>query len=438
MFDTLLFLYFFTLHADQLNVTLGGFSLRLNNLVALVLFILFVARQRRQLLRIDRGLVISLLVLSACLSLSFLLSPYKKRCFFFLGWYGFTVLMYMLLPYLLIRYYHSKKVFSLYMLSFLVVGIYAFLQLALSFIGFQDPFGTQIISEGIVRPNAFAYEPSFYALYMTPFIVMANYHFLANREKPFFFFGILTYPKILFLNFLYFVSTSTSAFFAFILFCGSLLFIPRLRRQLWRYSLVFAVLFLCLGVASPFIMKKYFLKFFYSGLMAHGSFYERWMGIESAWKVFLQHPYFGVGLGGYPPYLFDAYLTGNGHFPVSINQMALTDNPNPFKLVEAMNVFTEILASTGWVGALAFAFPVVLLIKKAKKAMSYDPNLAQNLLLSVIVMVVVLQINQGVLRTYVWVHFALVFAFVEKIILKASSQSLQVSSKENNKLVFSI
>ncbi|MCH9627872.1 MAG: hypothetical protein S4CHLAM2_15190 [Chlamydiales bacterium] len=434
MFDILLFLYFFTLHADQLNITLSGFSLRLNNLIALALFILFVARRRSQLLRIDRTLVISFLVLSVSLTLSFLLSPYKGRCFFFLGWYGFTLLMYMLFPYLLIYYYDSKKVLSLYMLSFLVVGVYASLQLVLSLLGFQDPFGTQIISDEIVRPNAFAYEPSFYALYMTPFIVMVNYHFLANREKPFFVFGLLTYSKILCLNLLYFVSTSTSAFFAFVLFCTSLLFIPRVRRQLWKYSLVFAVLFLCLGVASPFIMKKYFLKFFYSGLMEHGSFYERWIGIERAWKVFLQHPFFGVGFGGYPPYLFDAYLSGDAFLPVSINQMALTDALNPLKLVEAMNVCTEILASTGAVGALAFAVPVVLFIRRAKKAMYYDPILAQNLLLSVIVMVIVLQINQGILRTYVWVHFGLAFALVEKTVREAAPHSMTLVHQEGKAL----
>lgn len=286
MFDALLFLYFFTLHADQLHFAVGGFTLRLNNLVALLLLFVFASRYRSKLFRIDRALFISLLILTASLAISFLLSSYKKRCFFFLIWYGITLLLYFLLPYLLIRYHDYKKVFSLYLLSFLCVGIYAFLQLLLSLAGLHDPFANQFISGEVVRSNAFAYEPSFYALYMTPFIVMVNYHFLADREEPFYFFGRLTYPKIFLINFLYFSSTSTSTIFAFAIFCFCLLFFSQVRRHLWKFSIAFTGIFFLLGIISPFLMRQFYLKFFYSGL-GHGSFMERWTGIVNAWKVFL-------------------------------------------------------------------------------------------------------------------------------------------------------
>lgn len=159
--------------------------------------------------------------------------------------------------------------------------------------------------------------------------------------------------------------------------------------------------------------------------MAHGSFYERWCGIENAWKVFQLHPYFGVGLGGYPSYLYDAFLTGDTRFTVFVSQIAFTDLPNPLKLCEAMNVFTEILASIGIVGALAFIGVIFVFLARAKQALQIDKTFGCSLLLSVIVMVVVLQINQGVFRTYVWVHLALACALVEKIVRDTTPLSVQ-------------
>lgn len=419
MFDALLFLYFFTLHADQLNIPVAGFSIRLNNLIALLLLIVFASLYRQKLLRIDRALFISLLLLTVSITISFLLSPYKQRCFFFLCWYGFTVVMYFLLPYLLIRYYDHKKVMSLYLLSFLCVGIYALLQLLFSFAGLKDPFVKQFITGTIARPNAFAYEPSFYALYMTPFIVMLNYHFLADRESPFYFFGKLTYPKILSINFLYFISTSTSALFAFAVFCFSLIFFSQVRRHLLKFCIGFTCLFFLIGLLSPYLMKIFFLKFFYSGL-GHGSFYERWAGIQNAWKVFQSYPYFGIGLGGYPPYLYDAFLTGDSRFAVIPSPIIISSAKNTVRLFEPSNVFTEIMSSLGIIGGLGFVGILFVFLARAKQAIKIHRTTSCAWLLSVAIMLIVLQINQGVFRTYIWTHMAIAFALLEAIAYEAS------------------
>lgn len=418
MFNCLLFLYFFTLHADRLNITVGEFSIRINNLLALALFVTFIIRFRFKLFKIDRSLAFSLLLLALSILISLILSPYKKRCFFFFAWYFFTISMYVLLPYLLIHYYDSKKVFSFYLASFLAVGIYAFLQLVFSLCGLNDPNAEQFIWGNIVRPNAFSYEPSFYALYMTPFIVMVNYHFLAAQNEPFFIFKKLTYSKIIFINFLYFVSTSTSTFFAFFIFCLSLLFLPQVRHRFLKYSGIFVLLFTALSLISPFLMRQFFLKFLYGGT-THGSFFERWTGIENAIKVFLAHPFFGVGLGAYPSYLMNAFQTGDIRYTFPFEKFLL-DAPNPLKLMEPTNVFTEVLASLGIIGTICFITLVVVFVKRALHAIKHSPILGYNLLLSVLVMLIVLQINQGVLRTYVWTHLAIAFGLVETIVLENS------------------
>lgn len=429
MFDFLLFLYFFTLHADQLNLSLGGFSIRLNNVIALGLCALFIIKFKHKLICIDRTLFLSLLLLTLSILISFFLTPYKRRCVFFLGWYGFTVLMYFLIPYLLICYSDARRLFSLYLLSFLLVGVYAFLQLVLSLFGFNDPFASQRIIKTIVRPNAFAYEPSFYALYMTPFMVLVNYHFLAEREQPFFWMNRLTYPKVLGINFLYFASTSTSTFFAFIIFFFCLLFSSQVRRNLWKYGIVFTLLFFALGLVSPLLIQKFFLKFFYSDFQSHASFYERWNGIENAWNIFQLHPFFGIGLGGYPEYLYDAFLSGDQRFSILYSDLTVINAPNPLKLMEPMNVFTEILASLGVFGAVCFALFLVQIAFHLKRARQYDFTLAQGLFLSVLVMVIVLQFNQGIFRTYVWVHFAIALSILEKIARETTPLSLQSPSQ---------
>jgi len=159
--------------------------------------------------------------------------------------------------------------------------------------------------------------------------------------------------------------------------------------------------------------------------MSHHSFFERWIGIENAWKVFIEHPFFGVGLGGYPSYLFDAYLRGATQFTFIYQPQDIADAPYALKLFEPANVFTEVLASVGLVGVFAFCGLIFVFIRRAKQAIQKDPRLSYNLLLSVLVMVISLQFNQGLFRTYVWLHLALIFALVEKTVRETSPQSPQ-------------
>lgn len=434
MFDSLLFLYFVTLHADQLSVPIGGFSIRLNNLIALTIFILFFVRLRHKLFRIDKTLCIALLILTASLSISFLLSPYKSRCLFFLAWYSFVTFTYFLLPYFLMRYYNSKKVFSLYLASFLVVGAYALLQLIFSLVGFNDPFAKQFIIGAISRPNALSYEPSFYALYMTPFVVMINFHYLLDPNRPFFLFSKIDLKWVILVNFLFFISTATSALFAFGIMCLALTFymwnhrLENFATRFIKYLFALTALFALAGLAFPFLMRQFFLKFFFEGFMDHHSFFERWVGIENAWRIFCERPYFGVGLGGYPNRLFDAYLSESSGFTFIQSSILVADAPNPLKCFEAMNVLTETLASVGLVGGLAFCVFVFVILWRAKKAAIVDPTRGYTLFLSVLVMIIALQFNQGLFRTYVWVHLSLSFALAQTILEGHSSENKRAIS----------
>jgi len=411
-----IFLYFFTLHADQLGFTLGGFNIRVNNILAVLLLVMLFVRLAQHMFSIDRKLVYALLFIALSIFVSALLSPYKARCMVFTAWFALTLICYVFLPLLLVQVVPFYTLFSLYLLSFMGVGCYALCQLLFSILGLHDPLAWQwIIESRIVRPNAFAYEPSFYALYMTPFIVLCNFHFLTNREQPFFCFQKLSFSLIAFINLLFVISVSTSAIFAYLVFFCALLLIKSFRKKALKFGALLTGLLALLGVCSPFLVKTFLLKFLFSGFMSHGSFFERWVGISNAWKVFMEHPFFGVGLGGYPAHLTQAWLDGDSTYQFFAKFLIeRAEDANFCKAFEPMNVLTELLASLGIVGACAFGALFYVFFRKIKQAWRIDPLLVTNLVLSTGIMLIVLQINQGLLRTYIWVHFTLVFGFLDR------------------------
>lgn len=421
LFSGLLFFYFATLHADKLGFTLGGFNIRVNNLLAILLLLLLVIRFRTQAMALDKRWSAALLGILAALALSALFSPYKSRCAVFIGWYGLTLLCYVLFPYLLVKLWDAERVFSLYLASFIAVGLYALGQLLFSLLGWNDPFAQQRIIGNFVRPNAFSYEPSFYALYMTPFILLCNFHYISSPTKPFFFFHSLGFKKIVFLNALFLVSTATTTLFAYGVFVFFLLVFPQfkeMRKRTVQFCLIIAGSLVLIGVCFPKLLKIYLMKFLFQEFHSLASFYERWGGITNALKVFYSSPIFGVGLGGYSPLLADAWLRGEETFIYFFSTVEGTSSL--LKAFEPSNVLTEVLASLGIIGMTAFALFVFVFFKQAKRALERfkgDVNrekLLLNLALSAAVMLLVLQINQGVLRTYIWVHLSLAFAYFER------------------------
>ncbi|MFZ0565414.1 MAG: O-antigen ligase family protein [Chlamydiales bacterium] len=424
LFDALLFLYFFTLHADQLSLSIGEITFRLNNLIAFILLMIILMRFPSLLFTVNRWLGYALLFLAFAMLCSFFNSPYKKRCAFFLAWYGFTLLFYVVLPYFLIFKLDEQKIFKLYLASFICVGLYACLQLFFSLLGWVDPFVVQYIKEGIARPSALSYEPSFYALYMTPFVMMVNFHYLTQHDKSFFCFRYISIRHVLFVNGLFLISTSTSTFFAYGFFFFLFFFAFRKRffssSRFFRFFLSFSMLGALFGLLCPSMMKNFFMKFFFHGFLSHHSFFLRFLGIKNAWMIFLNHPFLGVGIGGIPPHLLDAWLEGKAGYilgsPVS-KLLSQADIPNLLKVFEPTNVVTEILASLGVLGIIAFFFLSFVFYRQVKKSICVDPYIVLNLAFSTLIMLIVLQFNQGLFRTYVWVHFAMTFAFIEKLVI---------------------
>lgn len=382
-----------------------------------MLFLVTLMHCRKKLFTLDQPLCNSLAIISCSLLLSLFFSDYKMRSCIFIGWWSITIMFYIILPYLLFSVLSMKKILFLYFLSFFVVGCYAFLQFFLSCIGIIDPFVDQFVTlGGIVRANACCYEPSYYALYMTPFVMMANIHFVLKEKSAFFIFHPLKKRHLFTINALFLISTSTTTFFAYLFLCISFIFFLKREHllRLVKFFSTYAIACLAMMLALPFLAVHFFLKFFYQGFLHH-SFYERWMGIVNGFTLFRLSPIVGVGIGAYPFALMERYGCRDTRF--SFNESGLGDTL--FKMIkcfEPSNALLEIAASLGVIGIAAFAFFFYCFYQQFRKIKSHkldttQQNWALSFFLSSIVMLAILQCNQGLFRTYIWTHLALSWGY---------------------------
>jgi hypothetical protein len=124
------------------------------------------------------------------------------------------------------------------------------------------------------------------------------------------------------------------------------------------------------------------------------------------WKIFINSPYVGYSLGGVAPAI--AQLKGHIHITQEI-----------VKNTEGMCIFLEVLAASGIIG---FAFFLLFLIKLLRSS-SYLKKLFGSqlntiglqflsthyfLVLALIFQLLLLCLNQNILRNYLWTHIAIV------------------------------
>jgi len=400
LFTPLLFLYFVTLHADRLSFQVGG-TVRFNNLLALALIVILTLRLRKEFFRIERWLFWSFALIIFSILLSLVCSPHWKNCVLYLFWFGFVFLCYFWMPYQLFAKLDRQKVLKLYFASFFVVGFYAFCQLFTAPLG--DPFvGQWIIPACMGRPNAFSYEPSYYVLYMTPFVFHQTLLYIA-RDKS------VSGRRLLFINFFYLVSTSTSAICSYLIFIFLTLFYRQYHKKLWSLVVKLAIGMLPIFMIGGAIAISLFLKNL--DLKKHHSISERWEGIWDCYTLFKQRPIIGYGLGGV------------AHERVA-QGLYLEKYNSPtgevfWKAAEPTNLGTEILASLGLIGTAAFAILIFLFTRCYFKRRSSCWDDA--FFISVLVMLVTWQFNQSLMRPYTWTYFAFACAF-----LRTNLQSQQV------------
>jgi O-antigen ligase len=410
------FLYFFTLAGDLLNIQVSLFKVKLNNVVAVCLLLILLCGKR--LLVLHRDILIAFLWILSSLLLSAAGSLHKMRCLGYVAVYFFEFINYFILPFNLVYQLSERAVFKIYFCSYVCVGVYAASQFVLSIAGIRDPFVGQWIGP-LARPHAFVYEPSYYALYMCAFVMFYNALYVFERRSIR---GSGNVVRLVAVNVLLILSTSTGAFFAYAFFFCAAFFFRLLRRvrqhvthfgkKLFKVFYVLFSVFSVIAVVFTAFFLTYFFKFFTGNFSDHGSFATRWEGIENCWHLFLQHPFLGVGLGGVGPYLYaEHYGIAD---PDVIRRLTLSE----IEKFDPTNALTEILGSLGLYGACAFAFLVARFAQLFNRTMALpalSPEkraFALSLMLSLVVVVLVLQFNQGLFRNYLWAHAAMTYAYL--------------------------
>ncbi|NQS91658.1 MAG: O-antigen ligase family protein [Chloroflexi bacterium] len=108
------------------------------------------------------------------------------------------------------------------------------------------------------------------------------------------------------------------------------------------------------------------------GYIRYIGFGPRFIYWETAYRIFLTHPFFGVGLGNYTFYFQDLLpSTHLGKIPELLKVLV----PDRSSIITAKNYFARLLAETGLLGTAAFLSYLLSLVGKSIYSwMSKDPE----------------------------------------------------------------
>lgn len=438
----ILFFYFATLGADCLGVKISIFHIRVNNAIAFIVLCAMLYKCR--IITVNRSLFLALAITVFSVTISFIYSDYKFRAGGYLGFYLFTMLCYVLVAYIAMVSFPETIILKLYLFSFLFVGTYACMQFLVGLFGIRLPGVMQAISSRMVRASAFAYEPSYYALYMTPFITFMNSLFLLGYRGALFKKGMPIYLFV-FVNIIFLVSTSTSivvAYLGFIVFYAVNTYyfsylnirpIIQLPKLLLLICTMGISLFLLLSTLSKDLVAVMF-KATPTSITKHHSFVDRFGGVRLYFNLAQQSLLHGFGEGAAPYKALEALLNPENIKLYLKNNSQTTDSVyKRIKSLEPTNVIIEIFSGLGMIGIVAFAFlflAIILLfyefvfnlglpIRKKKIFIAF--------FISYITTLGVLQINQGLLRNYTWAHLGLMMGYYIKEKKKFEERQLYVT-----------
>jgi hypothetical protein len=398
----LLFLYFALSSGELLHFVFGIYKPKAGHIVALLLLGWVLLEKKAW--RIPRPLMQAFCLILGSLIVSALFGAAPMRSLGYIGVYLFNFCLYFFLPYQMVQTMDLDRFMRIYWSSFVMVGLYAVMQVGLSLFGIYEPFALQRVGS-LARGQAWTYEPSYYALYILPYVMYQNGMALFREKTR----GL----KLFCQNMMMAVSTSTGLIVSYPAFFACAMINP--LREHSRKKLKKAVLFflLSIGAATIFIYEtalNTLFKFFYFGF-SHGSFAARWDGIVACCKMFIRHPILGAGLGGVSTERFQEEST------YDFKMITLQE----FEAYDPTNCLTEVLASLGLVGLMTFIYLGIVFYRAFQDVIKNDAidlsvkKTATALFLSLAVMIIALQMNQGLFRPYVWIHAAVVYGFLSKV-----------------------
>lgn len=321
--------------------------------------------------------------------------------------YTFWLALNILLILATVNFINSRQkaitLFKWYIYSFIGVSLFGMVQFVLPIIGLPAPYVTQWWTDGIPRVNGFSYEPSYFATYLITGWVIVFYLMFDGRASIF--------SKRTTLIFLGIISLA-------LLLSSSRMGILVMGVWIGRYMLLFVRDFLTNGVRVKYLLivasGVLTAMIIVGGLLISGdttllagtglggtpahSVDIRSSDFEDTIEVFKQNPLYGVSLGGVAPAIGATY-------GVHVTSQDVA------KEYEGIAVFAEVLAASGVIGFIPFVMYIFTILYKPFKRAAWIQDLQfkdmlQSMAYALICLFIILQLNQNILRPYLWFHIA--------------------------------
>lgn len=338
--------------------------------------------------------------------------------------YGLWLIFSVLLIFAAVQIFNTyPKVLLLvqwYLYSFVFVAAFGLFQFVSPALGLGEPLIQQWWFPGVLpRINGFSYEPSYFATYLVMGWVVCMYLLkhrssLMGRQQLWFISAFIALAIVL--------SSSRMGWIVMALWFAqypALFFIRllkgRLHKRFFIYSIIIFSIVALMVSSMLFVLGKDRIAFLLAGIGLMGesahSVVERSQNLADVFAIFLKSPVIGYSLGGL------SSAIGNLH-GVDVSDLELA------KLYEGNAVFPQVLAASGIVGFIPFMLYVILLIQKpyrlARKAFLEQSKLLRAMVWALIFEFLILQLNQNILRVYLWMHIAILSALYHAVILDIS------------------
>lgn len=335
-------------------------------------------------------------------------SPHLKNAIGYSLWLIFDILMIYMVEFYS-RSFGIFKLLKLYFNSYILISIIGLLQFLLGLVGI-DFYTAQWWFKGkLARINGFSYEPSYFATYLLMGFVIFSY--LLHREN----YSLLSKAKliagyILIASAIVLSSSRMGIAFAVLWLFYDIVQIS--KKNIYRRKKIFVVYFLSLlpvfsvGLICISVNNGNQFRFLLNGTglagTANHSTNTRFLSALSTYSLFMDHPFWGVSLGGVDPSI--AIRLGQNY--------TTADNG------KSLSIFIEALAASGIIGIIPFILYFKTIFSELNRVCKVInlgcSEILQSLRWALIFEIGILQLSPTILRQYFWMHIAIITTCIHR------------------------
>lgn len=422
-----------------LNIKLGGFNIRLFYLIAIVISCVYLLRviihYNQIKFRFLGGIWFGIWFLFLLIFLYHTNLPIRNITYMI--WLSISAFMVVSLSDFFSKANYLKIIVNLYTLSFTLLAILGISQFFLGLLGIDFYVEQWWIGSNVPRVNAFSYEPSYLATYLT---IGWSFLFYLKVNKSNYLSNWFQNTSLI-LVLVCFILSSSRMGILLIVIQLVVWFALKIRKIVQEKKISkdeLPLLFVGLGfvVMIPIIFLVIFYKFSFllsgvgiGGEPSHSTDTRSKEFVETV-DVFVESPLVGYSIGGIPS-------------AIAENRGQIVQSQEECKQNEGMNVFAEMLAASGILGYIPFILFLLSLIflpiKLSNQLIAFNIEDSHEYVVLLRAMVyafvfecLILTMNQNILRAYFWLHIGVlnIVYYTIKQSLFVHIQKIRSRSKE--------